>query len=143
MMRIVADTNTAVSGLLWKGTPRRLINAARAGQVLLITSPPLLAELAEVLARNKFAGRIWEAKLSPRMLLDDYATLSDTIEPAELSEPVSRDPDDDEVIACALAAEVDAIVSGDGDLLTLGSHRGIPILTAAQALRMPSPKGVE
>lgn len=130
-MRIVVDTNTALSGLLWQGPPRRLINAARAGQVALITSPALLAELAEVLARDKFAERIQRAKLSPSILLEDYATLSYAIEPTGLPEPVSRDPDDDQVLACALTAGVDAVVSGDKDLLTLGSHRGIPILSAA------------
>lgn len=133
-MRIVVDTNTALSGLLWQGAPRRLINAARAGQASLITSPALLAELAEVLARDKFAERIRHAKLSPRILLEDYATLSYVIEPTGLPEPVSRDPDDDQVLACALTAGVDAIVSGDKDLLTLGSHGGTPILSAAAFL---------
>jgi predicted nucleic acid-binding protein len=42
-VRIVADTNTVVSGLLWQGAPRRLIDASRAQQLTLITSPALLA----------------------------------------------------------------------------------------------------
>jgi uncharacterized protein len=51
-----------------------------------------------------------------------------------LPNPVCRDPDDDDVLACALAAQVDVIVSGDKDLLVLGSFEGIPIVTAEQAL---------
>lgn len=47
---------------------------------------------------------------------------------------VSRDPDDDQVLACALAAQADLIVSGDADLLDLKSFQGIPILTAARAV---------
>ena len=43
------------------------------------------------------------------------------------------DPDDDHVIACAIAARADAIVSGDHDLLDLREYHGIPILTAALA----------
>lgn len=56
------------------------------------------------------------------------------IEPAPLPEPMCRDPDDDHVIACALTARADAIVSGDRDLLDLGQYQGIAILTTAQAL---------
>lgn len=38
------------------------------------------------------------------------------------------------MLACALTAQADAIVSGDDDLLTLKAYQGIPILTAVQAL---------
>jgi putative PIN family toxin of toxin-antitoxin system len=133
-MRIVADTNTVISGLLWQGTPRRLINACQARKITLITSPALLAELAEVLVRDKFASRILRAKLSAKDLLEDDAAITSVIEPIALPEPVSRDPDDDQVIACAVTARVDAIVSGDADLLALKSYQDIPILTAQQAI---------
>lgn len=133
-MRIVADTNTAISGLLWQGAPRRLIDACRARKVAIITSPALLAELAEVLTRDKFAARILRAELSAKSLLEDYAAITHVIEPAALPTPVSRDPDDDEVIACAITARADMIVSGDADLLTLERYQDIPILTAGQIL---------
>lgn len=54
---------------------------------------------------------------------------------------VPTDPDDDHVIVCALAAHVDAIVSGDRDLLDLPDFRDIPILTASQALALINPTG--
>ena len=133
-MRIVADTNTVISGLLWQGAPRRLINASRARKLTFITSPVLLAELAEVLARDKFAARILRAGWSAKALVEDYADIVHVIEPDALPVPVSRDPDDDEVLACAITARVDAIVSGDADLLILDNFRGIPILTANQAV---------
>ena len=43
-------------------------------------------------------------------------------------------PDDDHVLACALAAQADLIVSGDSDLLNLKRYQGIEIVTAAAAL---------
>jgi predicted nucleic acid-binding protein len=54
--------------------------------------------------------------------------------PGLLPAPVSIDPDDDAVLACAVAAKADAIVSGDRHLLSLGSYDGIPIMTAADLL---------
>ena len=51
-----------------------------------------------------------------------------------LLRPVCRDADDDHVLACAVAAHADLIVSGDGDLLDLGDYERIPIMTASAAL---------
>ena len=51
------------------------------------------------------------------------------------TQAVSRDADDDHVLACAIAAQADLIVSGDEHLLSLKIHQNIPILTPAEALR--------
>jgi putative PIN family toxin of toxin-antitoxin system len=135
-VRIVADTNTALSGLLWQGPPRRLINLARERALTLCTSTALLAELAEVIGRAKFAARVHDAGLAAADLVQDYARLAEIAEPASLVEPVSRDTDDDLVLATALGAEASLIVSGDRDLLVLGTFRDIRILAAADALTL-------
>ena len=57
------------------------------------------------------------------------------IEPAILASPVSPDPDDDHVLACALAARADIIVSGDAHLLNLKHYQGMRIVYAAEAVR--------
>lgn len=62
-MRVVADTNVVVSGLFWRGAPRQLLDAARAQLVDLYTSPALLAELSDVLLRDKFANRLIAAEV--------------------------------------------------------------------------------
>jgi len=131
-MRIVADTNTILSGLLWGGPPRRLIDLARTRSVSLYTS---LVQLAEVIARDKFAHRIQLAGLSAAEHVQDYRRLTYLVEPQPLSAPASRDPDDDHVLACALAAHADLIVTRDLDLLDLKSYQNIPILAAADAVR--------
>lgn len=133
-MRLVLDTNTVVSGLLWPGVPARLIDAAEAGKIELASSTALLAELQGVLSRRKFARQLEKRGLDPASLFEGYAALVGLVTPAPLPQPVSRDPDDDRVLAAALAANADLIVSGDKDLLTLGSFQGIPILTAAMAV---------
>jgi putative PIN family toxin of toxin-antitoxin system len=135
-MRIVVDTNTAISGLLWSGQPRQIIDLVRARTHTVCVSVALLAELAEVIARPKFAQRIHAAGLSASALVQDYTRLAEIVEPAPLPQPVSRDPDDDVVLATALAANALLIVSGDRDLLDLGSFSDIRILNAADALRV-------
>ncbi len=134
-MRIVADTNTVLSGLLWQGAPRRLLDLARERKGTLCTSLVLLAELAEVMARDKFAERLRAAGVSAIELLQDYERLAETVTPEALPTPViERDPDDDHVLACAVSAEARLIVSGDSHLLDLKAYRGIPIHTASVAL---------
>lgn len=133
-MRIVADTNTLVSGLLWHGAPRQLVNAARRRKVEIVATTALLAELAKVLSRDKFIAPIGRANLSVESLIADHARIAVVVEAAALLQPVCRDPDDDAVLAAALGGKVDLIVSGDRDLLDLGRFREIPIVTVGAAL---------
>ena len=132
-MRLVIDTNTVVSGLLWNNAPFHLIQAALRGRVDLFTSRALLLELEDVLPRRKFAHRIAVTGLDAKRLIARYAVLAQPITPAQI-EPVSPDPDDDHVLACALAAGADLIVSGDAHLLNLKTFQRIPIITAAEAV---------
>ena len=140
-MRIVADTNTVLSGLLWQGPPRRLLDLARQRTVTLCTSPTLLAELAEVIGRDKFVQRVRAATLSATELVQDYERLAEVVEPQPLPAPTSRDSDDDHVLACAFAAQAGLIVSGDHDLLILHAYQGIPILSTAATLARLTERG--
>jgi predicted nucleic acid-binding protein len=72
----------------------------------------------------------------PEALIAELQLLPDIIAPPPLPAPVCRDPDVDTVLALAVAARVDFIVSGDGDLLFLGNYANIPILTPAQMVLM-------
>jgi putative PIN family toxin of toxin-antitoxin system len=62
-MRVVPDTNIVLSGLLWRGNPRRILDAARAGDIKLFTTATLLAELEDVLGRKKFVERLAYSRL--------------------------------------------------------------------------------
>ncbi len=133
-MRVIPDTNVVVSGLLWRGNPRRILDAARDGIISLYTSPVLLEELAIVLSRKKFAQRLEAANVTVQELVGGFSALATVIDAEPIAPVIIRDPDDDAVLACALAAEGEVIVSGDDDLLALNQHQEIRILTATELL---------
>ena len=133
-MKIVLDTNTVISGLLWKGAPRQILDLARSGSLTLFTSPELLAELANVLERKKFSARLALAETNVDELVYGYAALAKTIRPAKIEPMIKADPDDDKVLACAKAAKAEIITSGDDHLLNLKEYEGIRILTVKQLL---------
>jgi len=133
-VRVVLDTNTVVSGFLWDNEPRAIVDAAIDGRIELFTCAALIEELAGVLPRQKFAKRLAEKQLSIPSIVERYRVLADIVEPPILSGPVSRDSDDDLVLATALAANAELIASRDKHLRNLKSFHRIPIVTAAEAL---------
>ncbi len=99
------------------------------------SSAVLLAELREVLAYPRLAKRLIACGETVDQQVSHFMALAHLTAPAAIEGAVLADPDDDHVIACALAAQVDAIVSGDAHLLTLKHYQGIRIIDAAEALR--------
>lgn len=134
-VKVIADNNTVISGYLWRGAPNRVLEAAKQGQLSLFTSDALLAELSGVLQRAKFASAFERNNTTAAAVLAEYATLARIVVATPLPAPVCDDPDDDAVIACAIAAGADVIVSGDDDLLRLGRYGITQILTAAELLQ--------
>lgn len=121
--RCVFDTNVLVSALLFdESTPARAFFATlRQGEVLV--SADTISELGEVLGRKKFRRYVTEAERERflRSLLREARLV-------EIREKIQacRDPKDDKFLELAVNGDADCIVSGDDDLLTLGSFRGIP-----------------
>jgi uncharacterized protein len=133
-VKVVADTNTVISGLIWNGPPRRVIEAARSGSISLYVSDTLLVELRGVLGRPKLARFLVQYGTTADELFAEYIRYTMQVLAAPLPTPVSVDPDDDAVLACAVAAQAEAIITGDHHLLDLKIYQGIPILTASELL---------
>ena len=122
------------------GYAGRLIELAGEKEIALYTSRALVDGLSEVLHRDKLAQQVAVTGLTAAQMLRNYRRLATLVTARQLAQQVSRDADDDAVTSCALAACADLIVSGDADLLVLKAFRGIPIVTAAQALRQTAPR---
>ncbi len=132
-MRLVLDTNVVIAAVLGSGPPSRLIELATEGAIDLFTSAELVAELSEVLQRDHVNRRLLRRGRSAAEVLTLYEELAERITPAGISRTVS-DPDDDAVLAGALAIGADLIVSGDTDVRNLKSFHRIPVVSAAEAI---------
>ncbi len=117
--RLVLDTNVYISGLLWTGIPHRLIRLAEATDVTLGTTPAIMEELREVLGRPKFRLRIRTLQTSVSKVMESLLSIVEVVQDSPIEPVIKRDPDDDKILACAIAAQADWIVSGDDHLLCL------------------------
>lgn len=135
-MRLVLDTNIVVAALLWAGPPRRLLDRAIDDEAItLYSTPVLLDELAHTLQYPKLAPRVDLLGTTAAALTAQYAALVTLVSPTQVPRVIERDADDDHVIAAAVAARAELIVTGDRrHLLPIGTHQGIAIVTAAEAL---------
>jgi putative PIN family toxin of toxin-antitoxin system len=124
-VRIVLDTNVFVSGVFFAGPPNRILQAWRDRKVDLVVSPEILEEYQNV--GIELRAQFPQIDLSP--ILDLLVVMAEVCLAPSLPAPVCRDPEDDKFLACALAARVAMIVSGDKDLLAISGYRGIKVIT--------------
>lgn len=126
-MTVVLDTNVIVAALVAKGLCHELVvRALGAGTVA--TSQPLLDELEHTLRARFTLGP------AATVFLEQLRLRARVVAPTPLPARVSRDADDDVVLATAVAANATVIVTGDDDLLGLGRYEGIDILTPRDLL---------
>ena len=126
--KIVLDTNLFVSLLLRSPHLASLGTLIANGKARLIVSPAQIGELTEVLHRPKFDFHPGEIKA----LLDWLKAEAVLVVPETKFPVICRDPKDNFLLAAATAGGADALVTGDKDLLTLGSYSGIPILSPSK-----------
>ena len=132
MNRIVCDTNVIVSGFFWEGAPRHVLSRIEAGDDKLFTSRDLLIELERVLAYRKLDKILSSAQLSSADILRWVISHATIVIPKPLTGIViHEDPSDDTVLACAVTAGAQIIISGDRHLLGLGSYEDVWIVDAA------------
>lgn len=122
-MRIVLDSNVVIAAFAARGLCEAVLEYCLSGHEI-VFSEQLLSEIKKGLhTKIKLPTPTVDGIIS---FLEDNSTL---FKPESLSPDVCRDPDDIKVLGLASAAKADCIVTGDKDLLVLGSFRGIHVLS--------------
>ena len=123
-MRIVLDANVLASGIFWAGYPFRVLDLWSHDRILVLASESILREYADLLrdlGREEDKEHLADSWVS---FVFHHAVLIDVRSRVD----ASRDPDDNKYLECAIDGGADFVVSGDGDLLSLESFGGIPIV---------------
>jgi len=141
MTRVVLDTNVLVSALINPaGTPAKVLDLWRDHRFMLLTSEPILDEVARVLSRPRLVARYGLTRSRVGRLLRALRQFAVIVEGAPAMDEIVRDPVDRRFVECAVAGSADYLVTGDGDLLSLGEHGGVTIISPTafvQALQSP------
>jgi putative PIN family toxin of toxin-antitoxin system len=132
LVTVVIDTNVLISALVGHGKPRQLVLRLLQEHTV-VSSTGMLAELADVLTRVKFA----EIKSSQiNYFLTIVARKSVLVEVKQPFKIVAEDPDDDMVLATAHQGKARYVVSGDTHLLRMKEFRGIKMVTVKRMIEV-------
>ena len=121
MIRVVLDANVLVSAALARDSAApsvRAFDALLDGRIEVVGCPALLGEVAAVLGRERLR-RYLSIEEARRFVGDLAGVMTLAADPTPPHPAVCRDPGDDYLVALARAALVDALVTGDRDLLEL------------------------
>ena len=133
--RLVIDTNVFVSGLIsGTGSPARILRAIQRDHAVHLVSDPIVDEYLRVLDYSRIRKF---RKITDEFIADIAAYLIYRTERVELVSNIqlSRDPDDDVFLETAVDGSATLLVTGDkADLLSLGTMKGIPIVSAREAV---------
>jgi uncharacterized protein len=127
----VFDTNILFSATGWRGNPFQCVEQARTGKVQAVTCRELIEELA-----GKLEERLHFSADQVVETVADYLGFLRMVQIPGLLAAVSRDPEDNMVLECAVEGGAQYIVSGDNDLLVLKEFRGIQIVRASDFLKI-------
>lgn len=135
LKKVVLDTNTLISGLLWDGNEARILEKAERKEIHLFVSMEILDELEGVLKREKFSKKLEGKEYTVEKAVAKIALIATLVEARHTINVIKEDPDDNRVLECAMSAQAIVIVSGDSHLLNLKTYAGIDINTASEFIK--------
>ena len=135
MTRVTLDSNVYLSGFVFDGKPKRVLEMAIDGEIEVAVSDPIIQEV-----RRHLLGKFGWSEPRAAEAVESIAEFAKHVTPTESIDTVPTDPDDNRVLECAVSAGSQTIVTGDDDLLRLVGFRGIEIVRVANFLtRLPVP----
>ena len=137
MTTVVVDTNILVSGVLrarLDSPPVRLLHYWRAERFSLVTSTYIINELRRTLASAYFLARVTEQERTS--FLEDLEGVATSVALIRSVTGVASQAKDDPILATALNARADYLVTGDKALLELGTFEGTRIVSAAELVAL-------
>jgi uncharacterized protein len=129
--RVVLDTNTLISALLFSGTASRLVPLWQSRRITVLVSKEILEEYLRVLAYPKFQLGDREIRA---LIEEELLPFVETVRVRRRLAVVRRDPEDNKFLECAATSRAKYLVTGDRDLRELESYRGITVLTVGEFL---------
>ncbi|MEW6714089.1 MAG: putative toxin-antitoxin system toxin component, PIN family [Nitrospirota bacterium] len=124
-MIAVFDTNVFIAAIITEGVCSKVLHRARARDFSLVSCPFIIAEIRRVLSK-KFHLSYDETASAIEPISEAIAHI---VEHNLKMANICRDADDDNIIACAVAAKADYLVTGDDDLLEIKGYQDIKILS--------------
>ena len=136
-MKVVVDSNVAVSGLLWAGPPNRILKWCRDGLLKILGCVEITDEVRRVLQYEKFSERLSHLETTPNEAFTYFINLISLVPTPQHIHPVVReDPFDNIFLSLASENKAHMIISGDKHLLDLKEYNDIQIVTPSEAVKV-------
>ena len=136
MTRVVLDANVLVSALLhFENAPSAVIyEAIKSNKLVLVTSKAILAEVQDVLSRDRIATKYQLSTQRQQALLSELKQVAYLVKVGMTLSAVEADPDDNKILACAMKGKAAFVVTGDHHLLDMRHYHHIQIVTPSEFL---------
>ena len=131
-MRVVLDTYTIISTLLFSGVASRLVSFWQSGHITVLISRAILKEYLRTLAYPKF--RLTEQEIK-QLVEEQLLAYVETIRKTVRLTVIETDPEDKQFLECAVSRKAEYLITGDGHLLDLGSYQQVTILSVGEFLK--------
>jgi len=129
MKKVVLDTNILISGTFWDGSSFKILDMIDKKKIESVLSKEIIAEFDKIINCAEIIEKIQDKNLTMSKVSQRIIINSKIVEPKVKLEIVKEDPNDNIILECAKAGNVDFIISNDNHLLKLKKFEKIMIVT--------------